>query len=784
MRVCRLFVFIFFLALVCASPQPVFVSFASSFPSGPSAVISSLLPGATALSPSATSLPPNALVLLFGGRDLALCASSMSVNASSGPEAIQIVALSPTAFCCDGNPSAMANNSGRVMAAFQLLQRLGVMFFHPMNPVLPSGGLTVSSALLSSAGTIERPFFPIRGAHYHSEHPLDLAEFFHLVDSVDKTWEEMFQQEFPLYLAWLSAHKVNRIEFVLLCPSDSLPSCQSQERGLMYQKVVAAAHDFGIALLADISFALKQQHAMRMIYSSDLPTQLKEIRNTADWALGMVGFDGISTEAGTSEFTATNCNISLAWYNELATYLNSSYPKARCYIKLHVSQGQVCKGFPSPIAPVGAPVNFNFLPVFGDTLMGVMPHTVQMYTLDDPTANTYGNANFSDILEIGLYAASQGRETIFYPENTYWINYDINTPLNLAPAYAWRAVADIRNVAQRQDPSKPFAGTFLFESGWEFGYWMSAIAHYEASWNPRLEFPDTFSALVDVLSFLDAGLGPGWAKAVATSAQLMRKPLIFGPDGTANNVEKLNGIAYIQGWDTWSELATAVGVANAQPDKVQFFQMQKFSFLGPQFPSISQVMTNTVSGMQAVLDLVADQYNATLSFNAGQPEMAIRREELLDVANITLQRAIQVQNLIEIAHDFKNKRNSSYWDAAETALQTARVLIDRRLQFVNFDRVCTWRPNPTAYNYTYLWSAKSMIFFWRDRQQLVNESIFAWTPCLMNVDDPIDVMMGRGVLDSIMKLLRTLIDQYGAAPFGQCLSSPTEEPVYPKDAHK
>jgi hypothetical protein len=97
---------------------------------------------------------------------------------------------------------------------------------------------------------------------------------------------------------------------------------------------VEDAHEFGIALLADISFALKQQHAMRMIFSKDLPNQLAEIRKTTDWALSDCGFDSFSTEAGTSEFTATNCNISLQWYNELTSYISAKYPGKKAYIKM------------------------------------------------------------------------------------------------------------------------------------------------------------------------------------------------------------------------------------------------------------------------------------------------------------------------------------------------------------------------------------------------------------------------------------------------------------------
>ena len=41
----------------------------------------------------------------------------------------------------------------------------------------------------------------------------------------------------------------------------------------------------------------------------------------------------------------------------------------------------MCEGFPDPIT--GDPVNFNFLPMFATSAMGVFPHTVQMYGLGE-----------------------------------------------------------------------------------------------------------------------------------------------------------------------------------------------------------------------------------------------------------------------------------------------------------------------------------------------------------------------------------------------------------------
>ena len=50
-------------------------------------------------------------------------------------------------------------------------------------------------------------------------------------------------------------------------------------------------------------------------------------------------------------------------------------------IKVHCSTGQVCEDFPDPIT--GDPVNFNFLPMFATSALGVFPHTVQMYGLGE-----------------------------------------------------------------------------------------------------------------------------------------------------------------------------------------------------------------------------------------------------------------------------------------------------------------------------------------------------------------------------------------------------------------
>jgi hypothetical protein len=251
----------------------------------------------------------------------------------------------------------------------------------------------------------------------------------------------------------------------------------------------------------------------------------------------------------------------------------------------------------------------------------------------------------------------------------------------------------------------------------------------------------------------------------------MREPLVYG---VGNPTDKLNGIAYLQGWDTWSEITTTLGLVNSQPDKVQFLQIQKFPYLPPSIATVEAVLNATVVAMEQSLSLLASQAVASGSFSS--PFV----RELVDTANITYQRAVQVYNLVLVAHHAPD-RSGVEWERAESALAASIELMAIRMRDINVPRVASWRPNPTAYHFTYLWTARSLFYFWRDRTQLYNSSM--WSPCVMNIQDPVDVAFGEGVFDDAMKVLRRLIDQFGSRQFGECLAAPNSEPQYPQDAH-
>ena len=111
----------------------------------------------------------------------------------------------------------------------------------------------------------------------------------------------------------------------------------------------------------------------------------------------------------------------------------------------------------------------------------------QVYALDDPTAFAYGNENFSYVEDYMIYEAKlHNRSVSFYGETAYWVNVDIDVPLFL-PLYGQRRQHDLRRLAVReQKESFRIDGQMNFDSGWEWGYWLSDVVTARASWDPKL----------------------------------------------------------------------------------------------------------------------------------------------------------------------------------------------------------------------------------------------------------------------------------------------------------
>lgn len=67
------------------------------------------------------------------------------------------------------------------------------------------------------------------------------------------------------------------------------------------------------------------------------------------------------------------------------------------------------------------------------------------------------------------------------------VNVDVDVPLFM-PLHGQRRLADLRYTAQQeQEHDFRITGQVNFESGWEFGYYLSNAVTARAIWNPRVE---------------------------------------------------------------------------------------------------------------------------------------------------------------------------------------------------------------------------------------------------------------------------------------------------------
>lgn len=714
------------------------------------------------------------LVVSLGNSQLASqCNVSATTVTQLGPEGYLLAQPKPGLVCVFGNfplPNAVNAptdvNRGLLYGTYALLGQLGLRFFHPLEATLPFG----ASALPAWSTVSQRgPHFAVRGFHYHTEHPLELCEFLQGVDAGSEPWHTM-AGEFESYVEWLVANRQNALQYVLL-ELGSEAATWSTARQDRIRRIVNTAQAFGVAVGADFAIAVEQQHAWHMV--TDPSKAHAQIDRAVAW-LRATNFSYISTENGASEFTHSSCTDMLDYMNYLTQ--SAAAQGIATFIKCHCSSGQTCPHHNDP--RTGQNVNFNFLPMLANTSLGVMPHTVQLYRLNDP-APTYGNTNFSYMQDFLEFEASR-RPVLFHPETAYWVNYDINVPL-LLPIYADSRIADVQSiVASERRGVAPIAGQIVFTSGWEWGYWLNDVIAARTAWEAPDSSRSTASWMAQFLqplaeaTFASAADQAAFVQLLLDTVQAERDLLVFGAKPFSKDT---TGIAFLTGWDSWASLAQLAGDAGFAFAKAALTNANKVSFAAVRFgvdnPPFATFRPLLVA-MAKTFAALSARYATLLQSANANGLMA----ELADAMQMTALRAEQVAALYDVA----KTGNSSMLSVATRAIGAAQQVSARRMAHYRapITRIAAWRPNPTAYSFTYLWSVKSLQYWWRDLH-IVRHANFALdlSPCLDNIVDPVNVAIGEGLADSLARLLfEALKFVPGTDWFDDCLSAPTSEPIY------
>lgn len=742
---------------------------------------------------------PDSLVLGFGD-----CATVRTLVPASESEALldeAMVIRSGTIggarlLVADGAPAGAEGfglgNRGASYGAYALLEELGFAFLHPLAPTVP-GTLVMPSLPIDR---VESPRWRLRGIQLHTMHPLELTDVLNgwgpSGPDDAQGWGEMLP-EWASFLEWALANRLNRVHWVLLESESWGDFARGAIRQDRLAKLVDMAHAADMPVGVDVPISLAQQHAFRLVTETgDEEAELAQIRDTTDWLMA-AGFDYLATESGTSEFTHPEPERMLAWMNELASHLDGQHDGARAYMKIHCSTGLVAEGYPDPAT--GEDINFNFLPHFADPRLGVQPHTVQHYALDDP-APTYGNTDFGYIRDFLRHEAGL-REVVWHPESAYWVSFDIDVPLFL-PIYADRRVHDLRLLAKDEDEGKMGLGSlagsrmdgqFVFSSGWEWGYWINDVVAARAAWNPHADAASDEEALRALLEPVARPFGPASADLVdliIDTATAQQDLLIEGRVGGVppDDILRRNGQAYLQGAETWddiSDLGTALPVAAVQmtqPDKLGLVDMRN-PLHDP--PGYSAEVDPLLAEMETTFTSLADRYDA-LSPQVPDHSKDLH-DDLADAARLTALRATQVHGLydyVDMFWDFDSSARLARLQTARNALDEAQsIVLERETRYrVPADRIAGWRNNPTAYEFTYLWTVRSLFYWWRDEGKAVDAPV---SPCYLNIINAVDVGFGEGLGVDAVEVAQDVTDFFGLGAIGDCLAPPEQEPTFPQD---
>jgi len=357
-----------------------------------------------------------------------------------------------------------------------------------------------------------------------------------------------------------------------------------------------------------------------------------------------------------------------------------------------------------------------------------------------------------------------------------------------------------------------------FCSGWEWGYWIGDVMTARAAWGTApIEDEARRDALLPVAAVFDAaahGSGCSDGCRAEDSAggrvlslltrliQAQYQLLIAGERPSGDSTELRNGHGLLEGWDTDAEIeASAAHLTKGstpltQPDRVP---------LPTLLPRNKQA---SYAAIQPLLSAMASNFSAFAAEWADLPFVApginnTLFSEVLDSLSITALRAKQVQSTYAAANYRSSQRSREQarqdLQEARTHIESAQRVAAQRVTAyrVPVARVAGWLPHDTnkeslvtAYQYGYLWTVHSLLYWWRDYGRVYhtlygifsNSSLRSHSPCYLNFNAPADIGLGKGILSIVANALESLFGKAFALDLlVDCASSPDQEIVLPRD---
>ncbi len=531
------------------------------------------------------------------------------------------------------------------------VHKMGFLFPHPRWTVAPKD----TSGLKKICGKRLRwdPVFKQRGFHLHLMHPSEWVDGF-LGDQPEVAFE---------LVRWVKRNFQNTLQIQLLRTASVNKDTLS--------KAIKEAHRAGLYVGLDVSFSNQQQKSYYLIplYSVFFNYKQKEfLLSGLDELDRTYGADFYAFELGSTEFTSTPYKQTLAWIEWASAHLKA---KGRdIFVKVHSSLNQADEAYG----------NFNFLPRFSSKDVGVLPHTVFFYGLNDKNVPMYGRKDYADLKQFILEENSK-RKIFYYPETSYYVGLDIDMPMLLTDYLVARADDSL----WLRD--KGISGQINFSTGHEMGYWLF-------DWNFALQSVAEYSG--DPLAAL---------KLLGEDVDLWKKIIAF-------QTEYFKDKQLIQ-------LLTSANLM----DELPFFR-----------PIHKRILLRDLRGSGILLKEKIKELEAALSH---RPNLeGIKNLELKILLQVTWNR---IDHVLDMAKFLDSGKKDFLEDAKNLRTETLILLADWQKSFARYPLTLAFekRENPTSYLEGYGYTALRLHFWEREEGIIAGNR---WNPFYANIYDPIELL--------------------------------------------
>jgi len=542
-------------------------------------------------------------------------------------------------------------------ALYYGLQKLGFLFPHPRIQISP-GRQQIAAACGS---TYEwRPRLEYRGFHLHAIHPNEWVLAF--LGNNSAIGEDTIR--------WLARNGQNVLQVSLLrTTSGSWPGLK---------RLMEYGHGFGIRFGVAVAFAQFQQKHYLLIPPLRAMTGVGDetiLESRLKALAANLPFDFLTVSLGTTEFTPTPFERTLQWIDVANRVLQGE--ERRLFVNIHVSTGQSHSKYG----------NFNFLPRFSNSEVGILAHTVMFYGLEDANTPVYGRRDFTDINHL-LIDESAKRPVWYFPETSYFVAMDIDVPLLLTD-YLLARSADLDHIVEQGIP-----GHLTFTSGQELGYWLM-------DWTVALLANEEYRGRPTIgLELLGEDLAV-WDKIIRFQNQYIKQEQLIA---SISSTTPLDEVA--SHWGHGIHERNLLRELGNSPERLGS-EIRKLESAIDHLPSLE----------------------------------GVRNQELRILLQVTWNRIRHAYYLRMALQDGAGAAGTRMLERAEQIrLRSASLMaeIERRYQRYPEAQLFDRQANPTSYEFGYAWPAK-VLHFWQREESMVRQR--NWNPFFMNIYNLVRILM-------------------------------------------